>query len=169
MITQSVNFVRAALEAASKEPSVKRFVLTSSAAAAASLKANEKYDLTPGNWNTTAFDEAWKPEPYTDDRIWFVYMAAKVQAELEMWKWVEEKKPSFVTKAVLPDFICGCPLSVKDQGYPSSMTAIKLLVEGNDGWIVPMPQHMIDVGDAPCCCTSSSRCPERAHPGECEA
>jgi nucleoside-diphosphate-sugar epimerase len=87
VINDAVNFTVNTLESATKEPSIKRFVLTSSSSAAFQGIFNKPYDMTPETWNTKAHDIAWAPPPYepTQERMLYVYMESKVASEKAMW------------------------------------------------------------------------------------
>jgi len=148
VVTAAVNLIKGALEAATREPSIQRFVQTSSSSTVSMFHSNQKIDLTPDTWNTKAEAEAWKPLPYTPERGIFVYAASKVKQEREMWDFVKERKPHFVANSVLPDFNVGKILNVEKQGYPSSVAMLKATFEGNAeiAFMLP-PQHEIDVQD----------------------
>src|SRR2546421_137095 len=76
-----------ALKAASKEPSVKSFVYTSSSTAAAMPKPNLEFSIDENTWNEETINAAWAPPPYAEERKWLVYAASKAQAEQEVWRW----------------------------------------------------------------------------------
>lgn len=132
VVNEAIAFTRSALESAAKEPSVKRFVLTSSSSAANQMEINEPYDLTPQSWNTTSVEKAWAPPPYGQDRVLHTYNASKVQGEQALWKFVEERKPHFVVNAVLPDFVTGRPVNLEKQGYASSLSLLYALWNRDD-------------------------------------
>jgi len=133
---------------AADEPSVKRFVQTSSSSAAVFGRLNEVYDLTAETWNTSAVAESEKPGPYGPDRMVSTYAASKVKQEQLVWEFVKSQKPSFVANAVLPDFNVGKILNVEKQGYPSSVGFIKAAFEGNMQLASVLgPQYEVDVQD----------------------
>ena len=80
-------------------------------------------------------------------RFFFPYNASKVESEKALWKFVEERKPHFVANSVLLEFTVGLPVSLENQGYPTSIGLMKLLWESQDGWQMIYPQHMVDVRD----------------------
>jgi hypothetical protein len=88
--------VHNALTAAAKEPSVKRFVLTSSSAAALIPRPDEVLTVTTNTWNEDVIKDAYRDPPYEPERAYPVYAASKTLAEKEAWKFVEEEKPGFV-------------------------------------------------------------------------
>jgi len=147
VVKNAISFTMGALHSATKEPSVKRFVLTSSSSAACPLKFNEPYDLTPESWATASIEAAWAPPPYEQDRMLSVYAASKAQAEQAMWQFVKDHKPHFVANSVLPDFICGLPISLEKQGYGPSNGLLQALWNKNDYFRVLYPQFMVDVKD----------------------
>ena len=52
------------LRAAEKEPSVKRFVYTSSSTACLIPQPNKEITVDKETWNQDAIEQAWKPPPY---------------------------------------------------------------------------------------------------------
>lgn len=102
------------LESAVKEPSVKRFVYTSSSTATTGPRPNEKFDITKETWNEQGVREAWAPPPYEKSRNWAVYGASKTQAEQALWKFVKDRNPHFIANAILPNANFG-PLTEPNQ------------------------------------------------------
>lgn len=96
VIVPSIAGVLNALEAAANEPSVLRFVLTSSVAAAISQDRNECIEVTSDSWNFADLSSAWAPPPYEEDRAFAVYNSSKMQTEAVVKKWYEDREPSFV-------------------------------------------------------------------------
>ena len=117
------------LKSAVSEPSIKRFVYTSSSTAATSPKPNEVFDITTDTWNEEVIKKAWASPPYEADRAGIVYGASKCEAEKALWKAVKEKKPHFVCNAILPNLNIGNIL-VKNQPA-SSGGFVKFLYDGN--------------------------------------
>lgn len=135
-----------ALEAAAKEPSVKRFVYTSSSTAITPPKPNKKFEIKVEDWNTEEIEQAWKPPPYESDRAWAVYGASKTQAEQSVWEYVKERKPSFTVNAILPNANMGEILSEKQ---PASTGAwVKGIYNGQLDKVKDIPpQWMVNVKD----------------------
>lgn len=80
-----------ALQAAYAESGVKRFVFTSSSAAAVSSSIGAaRIKVTEESWNEDTIKEAWTEPPYTPERAASVYSASKTQAEQEVWKYHKE-------------------------------------------------------------------------------
>ncbi|KAJ0340049.1 hypothetical protein KNSL1_011758 [Colletotrichum chrysophilum] len=110
VIPLAVKGTEVAIKAAYKEPSVKRFVLTSSSSAAVpsgSLQENLPEDkigsiITEESWNTEAVDLAWKPAPWGPDHGAIVYSASKAEQERFVWKYYKENqstRPDIVVNA----------------------------------------------------------------------
>lgn len=90
-----------ALKAAYAEPSVKRFVLTSSSAAAVGILESGT-TVTEKSYNLKAVERAWSGPPYEPERPVIVYEASKTEAELAVWKFHNEnrsKRPDLVLNA----------------------------------------------------------------------
>jgi nucleoside-diphosphate-sugar epimerase len=130
VIPAALSLTKAALESSIETPSIKRFVQTSSSSAALG-RINEIYDLTPKTWNDSSVAESKKPGPYGPERAITSYAASKTLQEKSVWKCIEEKKPGFVAKAVLPDFTVGKIINVEKQGYSSSVFIINAAFEGS--------------------------------------
>lgn len=95
VVGDAVKGALSALKSASKEPGIKRFVLTSSSCAATLPKPGEKFTVHKDSWN----DEAVKLAKEKDPDGFTVYAASKTEAERQVWDWVKENKPSFVVNA----------------------------------------------------------------------
>ncbi|KAL8659704.1 MAG: hypothetical protein Q9202_006984 [Teloschistes flavicans] len=137
-----------AASAASKEPSLKRFVYTSSSVAITVPKPNvPDFHVTNTGWNDHAIQEAWAPPPYTPERAYMVYCASKTQAERELWKFVREQKPAWVLNCVLPDYNMGTILHEKQSA--STGGAIRAIYQSGDMTLPGLlpPAWMVDVQD----------------------
>lgn len=73
--------VNGILKSATKEPSVKRFVYTSSSTAATAPRPNQEFAIDTSSWNDADIKAAHQPPPYQDDRKWAVYGASKTEGE----------------------------------------------------------------------------------------
>lgn len=147
VIPASVNLIKASLEAAAATPTIQRFVLTSSSAAAGG-EPGKHFDLRPDSWNTAAVKEAWAPHPNDDTVLFPVYQASKVLQEQEAWKFVRERKPGFVLNTVLPNFVAGAILSEENQGTPSSTGFYKGVWDGDERFAaLIIPGYVVDVED----------------------
>jgi nucleoside-diphosphate-sugar epimerase len=149
IIDEIVTTVMTAFESAFKEPSIKRFVLTSSAWAAAFPKPGVKFSITAKDWNEQTITDAWaEGQPQSNGMS--IYAAGKTQAEKAAWKFIEEKKPHFSFNTVLPETVFGPILSPSNQGIPSTAGFVKMLFEGQgiDFLKMVQPQYFIDVVDS---------------------
>lgn len=86
------------LESAANEPSVKHLVLMSSIVAVLSPKANHTF--TEADWNTVAEDILKKDGKEAGGFI--IYAASKTAAERALWKFRDERRPSFTVTALNP-------------------------------------------------------------------
>ncbi|KAH9907613.1 aldehyde reductase [Xylariomycetidae sp. FL2044] len=136
------------LTAAAKEPSVKRFVLTSSSGSALLPKPNDPVTVTVDTWNDSTIEFAFRDPPYEVERAYPVYVASKTLCEKEAWKFVREQKPSFVLNAVLPNINFGASLDFPNQGHPSTSGMVAELFKGNIAPLAGLPaQYFVDVQD----------------------
>jgi nucleoside-diphosphate-sugar epimerase len=138
------------LETATRTPSVKRFVFTSSSASCIKPLFGKAYDRTPETWSDELVEMAMAPPPYNSDRILSTYAASKTLAEKELFKFMRENQPDFVANSVLPDFVCGPPLDLERQGYTSSIALFKSMWDNappETSWGVLQGQWMIDAAD----------------------
>ncbi|PHH92380.1 hypothetical protein CDD83_7662 [Cordyceps sp. RAO-2017] len=149
VIPMVVAGIKNALTAAARNPSVKRFVYTSSSAAATAPIANKKFHVDANTWNDADVKLAWAPPPYNDDRKLAVYAASKTLAEKECWRFAQEEKPAFVINTVLPNCNIGRILSREQPAstggwykkmWDGDTEILKLL------WNFP-PQHYVNVTD----------------------
>ncbi|KAF2104756.1 NAD(P)-binding protein [Rhizodiscina lignyota] len=91
------------IRAAAKQPTIKRFVYTSSSAAALGPKVNEEITLTQESWNEEDAEFVHGPSPSGPFLPMRVYAASKVKTEQALWKFMEEEKPGFTLTSVLPE------------------------------------------------------------------
>ncbi|KAI8692031.1 Rhodanese domain-containing protein [Fusarium sp. Ph1] len=97
--------------AAAKAPSVKRFVFSSTFWAAAMPVPGDSSTITNlETWNEDMVKAARAPPPYEWSRMLPVFLAAKVEAEKAVWKYVEENELPWVVNSVSPCWIMGDPL-----------------------------------------------------------
>ncbi|KAI5206473.1 NAD(P)-binding protein [Aureobasidium subglaciale] len=136
------------LEAADKEPSVKRFVFTSSSTAATNPIPNKEFNVDESSWNQVAIDKAWADPPYTEaDRAWNVYGASKTQGEQAVWKYVKERKPHFVCNTVLPNANFG-PILDKSQDASTAGWIRDIFTQGFAPQLEQIPpQWFVNVQD----------------------
>ncbi|KAJ5446909.1 NAD dependent epimerase/dehydratase [Penicillium cf. griseofulvum] len=120
------------LKAASRHPPVKRFVLTSSSAAALVPVTNQKgVRVDEDTWNETAVKVASDPNTKSTENAWpiTVYAASKTLSEQMAWNWIQEHSPGFIFNTVLPNFNVGEVLHENFRG--SSMGMIRGLLNDN--------------------------------------
>jgi nucleoside-diphosphate-sugar epimerase len=117
------------LKAAVSEPSVQRFVYTSSVAAAATQRPGNHTHVGRDTWNDWAIEIANAPPPYEASRGPAVYSAAKVMAEKAVWKFLEEEQPPIAINVISPFATIG-PVLHPNQSGATSMW-IKELLKGD--------------------------------------
>ncbi|KFY48598.1 hypothetical protein V495_01194 [Pseudogymnoascus sp. VKM F-4514 (FW-929)] len=127
VISPTVAGTLALLEAAAKLDSIRRFVLSSSCAAAASPEPGVSRVINQDTWNSAAIDQAWAPPPYDRSRGFSVYAASKAQSEKEAWQWYRKNKPHFILNTVIPAMNFGRSLVLEHQGHPSTSGLIAAL------------------------------------------
>ncbi|KAF4497365.1 secretory lipase [Fusarium agapanthi] len=131
---------------AAKEPSVKRFVFTSTFWAATFPVPGVGDTITNlDTWNDAAIQAAWAPPPYESDRVMPVYFAAKVKAEKAVWKFVKDEKLPWVVNSVSPCVILG---DLRDNKHLRSVPPqlIEQLYLGNTEKLqTPASNHVTDV------------------------
>lgn len=121
---------------------MKRFVLTSSSAAALIPKPNDPAKVTTETWNEETVRYAYRDPPYEPERGYPVYAASKTLSEQEAWKFMREKKPGFVLNAVLPNINFGATLDSAGQGHPSTSGMVAELFKGNSEPLAGLPARM---------------------------
>ena len=135
-----------AATAASKEPSIKRFIYTSSSAAILLPRPNVELTVSTEDWNTDAVEAAWKPPPYEPERSWAVYAASKTEAEQKIWEFVRNEQPGFVLNTVLPDTNFGQIFSPEQPASTGGM--VRDAFHGNVTALQNLPpQWMVNVKD----------------------
>ncbi|KAL9480907.1 hypothetical protein ACSS6W_005693 [Trichoderma asperelloides] len=122
VIPRTVSGIVSLLRAAAAEPSVKRFVFTSSAGSAIMPVPGASGHVGHDTWNDAAVQAAWAPPPYDASRGMITYMGSKVEAEKAVWKFLQEEKPNFVLNVVSPFTTMGTVL------HPSH-------ARGTAGWV----------------------------------
>ncbi|KAH7071869.1 NAD-P-binding protein [Paraphoma chrysanthemicola] len=131
-ITRYINGLLGALKAAAREPTVKRFVLTSSAMATPPLDTESERSLTSDDWNDEVVKQAWIP-PFTAEKAFTVYGASKVQGEQALFTFVKEEEPHFQASTIVTPFVLGKRISHKHQGHPSSIGMAVMAYHGGAG------------------------------------
>lgn len=101
------------LRAAAREPTVKRFTLTSSSTAALLARPGvEGIVVTKDTWDDEAVAVARDPRRKGESigpnvYPFIVYAASKTEGERAMWDFVKRERPAFVANAVLPNWNLG--------------------------------------------------------------
>lgn len=106
VITPSIAGALNALEAAMKEPNVRRVVFTSCASAAVSRDRAVRNVVGGESWNMLDFEDAWAVPAAGEEeacgcqderqKVLAVQASAKMQAEQAVWRWYGERRPAFV-------------------------------------------------------------------------
>ncbi|GJN86896.1 NAD dependent epimerase/dehydratase [Purpureocillium lilacinum] len=145
-----------ALKAAYAQPSVKRFVLTSSSTAAylpdSGGNGAAPIDITTETWNEDAIRRAWADPPYTPERASFVYAASKAQAEQRVWEFHREnrhRRPDLTVNTLLPNMNFGRSIDPVHQGHSSMSGLVVDLWHGKTPQLLDVlpAQYFIDVQD----------------------
>ncbi|KXJ85943.1 hypothetical protein Micbo1qcDRAFT_153578 [Microdochium bolleyi] len=148
MVPAAIGMTMAAVRATARVPSVKRFVLTSSLAAALLGEPDVPGTITADTWNDGAVEAAFRPPPYEAERFYQVYGASKTLSEREAWRFVREEKPGFVLNSVLPTTNFGPSLDPLNQGHPTTAGMLEALFKGDTASLVMIgPQYFVDVRD----------------------
>ncbi|PLB54788.1 NAD(P)-binding protein [Aspergillus steynii IBT 23096] len=139
------------LASAAAEPTVRRFVYTSSSEAATFSSFLDHQDgrdahITANTWNEEAVrryqhDGAEGPKAGFD-----MYAASKTLGEQAVWKWVEENRPGFVVNTVLPSVVFGASIAPEAQGHASSSAWPAALFRNEFDRVWPFLQHVIPHG-----------------------
>ncbi|OLN90045.1 Aldehyde reductase 2-like protein 5 [Colletotrichum chlorophyti] len=156
VIPTAVESAAIAIKAAYGEPSVKRFVLTSSSttvlpADQENLRKMDGAVVTEDTWSPDAKELAWTPGPWGPEHGGPVYSASKVEQEETVWKYYKEnqsKRPDLVVNTVLPSLNLGKSIDTVNQGHPSSSAMVIPLFNGEripSFWSTP--QYFVDVQD----------------------
>ncbi|OJZ82078.1 hypothetical protein ASPFODRAFT_222566 [Aspergillus luchuensis CBS 106.47] len=134
------------LKAASKQPAIRRVVLTSSGVAVSVHEPNKAIAVDESTWNEAAVLAARNPNTPKEAKGWFGYCASKTKAEQAAWQWVMENNPQFQFNTVLPCFTIGRVLHKEIHG--STMGWVRGLLSGSrEIFDIYIPQHVVDVID----------------------
>ncbi|EHK47846.1 hypothetical protein TRIATDRAFT_217087 [Trichoderma atroviride IMI 206040] len=138
--------VRNILEAASKQPSIKRFVLTSSSSAAYFPNPSQKVIITEETWNEVALQAAYSAATPPEQKPFIVYAASKLESERAAWEWFKHSQPKFEMNTVVPCMNIGQILSPEIPA--STMGITRKLLENDDTAFKLLPsQSFVDVRD----------------------
>lgn len=130
VIPRTVAGATGILEAAAAQPSVRRFVYTSSIVAAVMPMPGNDAVVGRDSWNDVATQMAWAPPPYDEGRSFPVYMASKIAAEKAVWEFAKQRRPAFDVSVISPSSIMGEPLDKRHANTLASFASI--VYAGND-------------------------------------
>ncbi len=133
VIPPTVSAVANILKAAAREPTVKRFIYTSSAVASFMPNPSSSEIISVGrdSWNDASVVIAREAQPPYDNPLNgpIIYAASKVEAEKFVWKFAAEEKPQFDISVVSPYTLIG-PVLHKSYANKSVPSWIKDLYHG---------------------------------------
>ncbi|KAH8428361.1 uncharacterized protein LDX57_006062 [Aspergillus melleus] len=140
-----VRAVQNFLEAASRQPSVQRVVMTSSGVTARAPKPNKDYvTVYEDTWNDEAIKAALDPTTPERAKGLLGYCASKTEAEKAAWQWIKENNPRFTFNAILPCYTIGRVLHEKING--STMGWVRDLLTGDRQiFSLYVPLDVIDI------------------------
>ncbi|CAH0029140.1 unnamed protein product [Clonostachys rhizophaga] len=150
IIDRTVKSTIGLLDAASKEPTVKRVVLTSSANACLDQIAGTPYKMTAESYNVGAIEkskQAWNGEdPMRRGKV--IYAASKALSEMKAFEWVRDNKPSFVFNSIIPNFNMGAPVAPYKLGFGSTTAILAALLRGQSSLLALFgSEWYVHVGD----------------------
>ncbi|KAL4879729.1 putative aldehyde reductase [Aspergillus karnatakaensis] len=138
------------LDAAAKEPSVKRFVLTSSSHAVAAPITGVPKTVSKDSFNEYAAAAAWYDPPHPPNQGMIVYAASKVAVEKAVREWVRTRREAgalgIEVNYVLPSANFGPTLHPDHPGSEPWKWPIALYNGQPEKAFLPS-QHYIDVRD----------------------
>lgn len=138
VITPTVTGIQSIMDAAMREPSVKRVVFTSSAATTSALAQGiDNGTIGRNSWNDAVLEAAWAPPPYGMSHAMANYPASKVAGEKEVWRFVEENELPFTVNVVSPAGLTGEPLN--KTHIEGQANWVVHAFRGNRMWMDPMP------------------------------
>ncbi|KAL9044148.1 MAG: hypothetical protein Q9214_002691, partial [Letrouitia sp. 1 TL-2023] len=136
------------LTAALSFPSIQRVIYTSSSVAIALPKPNTVFPINSTIFNNASVEAAWAPPPYTVDRLFDTYAAAKLEAEHAIRKFYNENNPHFKINVVLPNTLLGEILDPKNQDGSTAALVTGLYTGEKNMWSSLPPQYFINVKDS---------------------
>ncbi|KAK5234763.1 hypothetical protein LTR47_004208 [Exophiala xenobiotica] len=112
VVLPAIQGVKSVLQAAAKEPSIKRIVITSSFASVYDMNRKEptKFTYTEKDWNPQSYKDSINP----NSNPVIAYRGSKKFAELEAWNFVRDQKPQF-------DIVTLCPPMVFAQAHVEAL------------------------------------------------
>jgi len=149
VIKNSIDGILSVLRSASKIPSIKRVVVTSSRIANFNPNKGDNYKVDNHAFNDAIVKAAHEAAADSPLKPLLGYAAGKTEGERAAWKFVKEEKPSFVLNTVLPDLVLGEIINTASEGSTAGL-ANKVFTEGNNSHIYPfaaVPSFYVDVKD----------------------
>ncbi|ORY22129.1 hypothetical protein BCR39DRAFT_474085, partial [Naematelia encephala] len=119
-IKSSIDMALGILKAATKVPTIKAVVVTSSVVAHAIPSYGKDQFVSVDQYNEEAVKIAYSLPPDHPAKGGMSYFASKTVSEQELWKWVDETKPSFAVNTVLPHLVLGKPFNPAPGVYSTS-------------------------------------------------
>ncbi|KAF2119515.1 hypothetical protein BDV96DRAFT_596227 [Lophiotrema nucula] len=155
VITQSVdanlNVLRNVEKANKSGEKIERVVFTSSSWAVQYPQPNTPITLTYDTYNDLALKMLSDQNTPKEARGILTYVAGKVEAEKESWKWIASHKDAgFIVNTVIPGTCIGPVLAPEDQSYPTTAGYVRSVYEGTQQEVFQWldPQWYVDVRDA---------------------
>ena len=135
-----VNGTISILRSAATQPTITRFVLTSSSLAADPTRPNEVYSIGEDSWNEFSVEEAYKKREGSLQGL-HVYAAGKVLGEKAAWKFIQDEKPRFVLNTILPSVTFGPVLDPATQWGSSASMLTKATEKEDFGFLTEFPRQ----------------------------
>lgn len=148
MIDPAAKGVTSILRSAAKEPSIKSFVLTGSAAAYSNLDGPNKKQVTDASWNPLTLEQV-----ASSDSPLVTYAASHLFAEKAAWQLIEELQPSFrfaslgVVLVAGPTLLDSHNVTQESNGFIWSFANGDVYARGDE--LAPLPfVHITDAATA---------------------
>jgi len=149
IIKNTIDGIHNILNAASKVPTIKRFVMTSSRIVKYHAARGDNYTVEKAGYFEKAVKLAHElPNEHPDLPV-YGYAAGKIEGDKAAWRWVKEHKPSFVLNSVLPDMVTGEIINPGSDGS-SQGSLNRILTHGDATKVMPfvkVPSFYIDAKD----------------------
>jgi len=149
VVQGSIDGILHILNAATKLPSIKRVVLTSSRIAVFNTKKGDSSTVDINSYNDAIVKAARETPVDNPIKPLLVYGAAKTEGERAAWKWSRENNYSFQLNTVLPAFVLGEIVNPGSDGSTAGMVN-KIINDGDISAIYPFvqaPSFYVDVKD----------------------
>jgi nucleoside-diphosphate-sugar epimerase len=149
VLLPAINGVTSIMDTASRTPTIKRIILTSSVAAIITPSIEKTY--TEEDWYTPDYAQACKATRFQE-----AYIASKALAEKAAWDFIANHKPHFDLVTINPSRTYGGfthPVS-SASALPVTLTTLARLVDGHEldtgvpTCLMPWVVHIRDVAEA---------------------